>query len=196
MILRILGERVAVKLVDEENDSVIIKPENTSKNLERLIGMVVAVGDGKVKFNHEPRQMEMVVCMGDLVLFQMNSIQAANAMYETSTKEKIFVLNQGDCIARLKSASVGIDDITMLGPWCLVEPFRTASSSKIVLPDTADPIYDDVPRFRLIMKGTHADVTADIGQELICEKQLVNRLEIGNKKFGFVSVDRIYGVVD
>lgn len=176
-------------------------------NLMRCVGRVVAIGDGKVKINFELRQMLMVVQPGDVVVFQMNSIQAANSLVLDDQadiltpmggqpKAQFYILNQGDCIARLTAGTtVKLNTIQMLGTWSLVEPFLEPLKSGLVIPDSIDPIHLGSPRFRLVQKGTHAKLDAEVGQELIVEKALVNRIDFDNKSYGFVEADRVYGVI-
>jgi len=160
----------------------------------RCVGQVMAIGDGRVKVNYEPKLMEMVVKEGDIVLFQMNSIQQANSLFSMDdNKEPLYILNQGDCIARLSSTVVKLETIEMLGIWSLVEPFVDKPASGIILPENIDPVYSGVPRFRLVQKGNRVKADIVVGQELVCEKSLVNRLDFDSKAYGFISEDRIYG---
>jgi co-chaperonin GroES (HSP10) len=197
--LRIFGERVAVKRVEEKLSGSILIPQNTV-NLTRCIGQIVSVGDGVVRRDGQRKVMEMVVKEGDLVFFQMNSIQEVNSVFVVGEKEKkneLYTLNQGDCIARLTSEAITYKGFEMLGVWCLVEPFMDKPSANLVIPDIIDPVHSSTPRFRLKKLGTHAnlvDVKED--QELIVEKMMVNPVEIEGKRYGFIDRDRIYGVVD
>lgn len=193
--LRILGERVAVERVDETYKTKLIIPE--AVNLTRMIGKVVAVGDGKVKFHNGDRKvMKMVVREDDLILFQMNSIQEANAQFYDPKKKPMYILNQGDCIARLKSTTISVDDVEMLGCWCLVDPYIDKPESGILIPDTVDPVYSGMPRFKLLKKSADFDIPdIEVGQELVCEKALVNRIDLNGKAYGFLDTARIYGVI-
>lgn len=158
----------------------------------------MAVGDGRVKVNYEPKVMAMIVNVDDIVLFQMNSIQAANSMLpsgSSNSKDQLYILNQGDCIARLSSTVVKLETVEMLGIWSLVEPYIEKPQSGIILPENVDPVYSGIPRFKLIQKGTHVKADIEAGQELVCEKSLVNRMDFDGKSYGFVSEDRIYGYV-
>lgn len=189
--LKLFGERVALREVDETFDTNIAIPQ--SRNVEYQLGIVESIGDGKVR--NSDRVMEFFVEPGDVLMYQMNAIQMVNALFVVDEKP-YFVLYQGDMIARLKTTTVTLETFEILGPWVLVRPFAPKRDSGILIPDTVHGNLNELIHFKLVQKGQTAKIDAEVGQEVIIERTMVHEIKIGSEKFGFAQADRIYGVVD
>lgn len=186
--LSVFGTRVAVIGIDEEFESEIAMPR--SRNLSYQIGRVYAVGNGRV--NGEVQ--DMIVKEKEIVLYQLNMIQEQNQRYMHDSLA-VHVIHAGDLIARLKSNVVKMENFEILGAWVLVEPFIKKLESNIVLPDTAIE-QSEWQRYKLVQAGCNVKHPMTVGQELIVERMMVQPIIIDKKRYGFVSGDRIHGVVE
>jgi co-chaperonin GroES (HSP10) len=194
-MLKIRGARVAVTETQETFTSSIAMP--IERNVAYNVGMVHRVGDGQLPrytVTDKPGQVLMFLKENDIVLFQMNSIQAANSIFAVDGVT-FFIVNQGDIIARLKSTTISLDAVEMLGVWVLVQPFLTKLESGLILPNTAQLAMTELQRYRLVQQGSQAGIDAAVGQEVLVERQLVHQINVGSEPYGFLSADRVYGVV-
>jgi co-chaperonin GroES (HSP10) len=187
--LKLRGELVAVTEATETFESSLALPQE--RNIAYNLGKAVAIGDGKLA----DRQAEMLVKPGDLLLFQMNGIQATNSLH-LCDGQPIFILNQGDMIARLQSTTISLKSFEILGGWVLLEPFLDMKDNIIVIPDTAMTSQTELQKYRLLQQGSTAKLDAVAGQELVVERMRVHRIDIGGDTCGFIHSSCVHGVIE
>lgn len=191
-MIRILGEKVFIEQIEEETEGTLALPEK--RNMTHALGKVVLVGDGRCKVGFEMKQFQMFVKPGDIVLYQANSLQQQNATYVRDGKELI-ILPQGDLIMKLKEPKITMDNIEMLGPWCLVNKGYNESDEKVIaIPETAEQFRQETQRFYLVKQGETAKLDADPGDELLVERMMVNPIKINDGEYGYIIAERVYGI--
>jgi len=184
----VFGSRVALKVVEEKHEGLIVLPPGTGRK-SHLLGSVVSVS--KTVDGAPARDTQL--SPGDTVLFQSNDYMLQQAAYESPSFSGI-VLHQNDMVARLKSAKVTLKNFEMLGRWLLVEPFTSRKDSPIIIPGNIDNT-NEMQRFKLVQKGAWVDYDLAPGTELILNKGQVNALSIDGKSYCYISSEGVLGAV-
>lgn len=180
-IKKLFGDRVALQLVDEEYEGMLVPAPNQMKM--HVLSRVIAVGD-KCK----------EVAVGDIVLWQNNGLIERNCRYVMDGKP-VFVLMRGDMIARLSNRLVKLGNFQILGEWCLVRKVVEQPSKLIVVPEAAEESQALVLRFVLEQKGSECDVDVALGDELIVDRARSNPIRIHREDFYYVHKNCVLGVI-
>lgn len=187
--ISVFGSRVALKVVEEKYDGIIVLPNGMARSLH-MMGVVVAASP---TVDGTPSHLTQL-SPGETVLFQSNDFMAQQGTYKLPSFEGM-VLHQRDMVARLKEQKVTLKNFEMLGPWMLVEPFAKREKSALVLPDNIDNT-NELQRFRLVQQGAWVDFGLKPGDELILNKGMVNPLSIDGKAYCYISSDAVLGKVE
>lgn len=189
--LNIFGDRVALRELQETFDTKIQVPER--RNQSFAVGQVAFVGDGQ----HKGETCEMYLKVGDIVWFQQTTMTSANTLHAIDGKP-IFVLPQGDVLARLKSTTMSIDEFEILGMYALVRPYIPKLKSQIVVPDNVQTQVSELTHYQLVQLGQQAaeHCKASIGKRVLLERMMVHHFTIDSVEYGFLPADRILAEVD
>jgi co-chaperonin GroES (HSP10) len=79
-----------------------------------------------------------------------------------------------------------------MGHWLLVEP-SFKSESTIIIPDTSKDSQHELHHFKLAKKGSHADIEANIGDEIFPARGRLTPLNIDGTTYCFIQDNFIYG---
>lgn len=181
-ISRLFGERVALQLVDEEYEGLIV-PAPTQERMH-MLAKVVAVGD-EAKW----------VKPGEIVYWQWNKMIEAMCKYQMNGTP-IFILSEKDMIAKLSSRLVKLDTFQVVGEWCLVRKESEQAVGRILLPNAVAhaPEQSFVHHF-LVQKGEDTqDKLMEIGDELIVDRARANPLRISGEDFFYIQKPFVVGV--
>lgn len=190
--LTLLGENIAVTMVEEQMEGDIILPQN--KYVRHELGRVIAVGDGK--YRQDPaltvpiQDRAIWVKPGDIIMYQLGGPQIANAAYKLD-EQPIRIFHQGDAIARLKTNKITMENIQILGNWVMLRV--ETQKGLIVIPDQAQPPENF--KFYLEQKGEGVVLDIAIGEEVLPERGRCAPIEINGKTFVYTHQDFIRGVV-
>jgi len=181
-IKRLFGERVAVQLVDEEYDGMIVPAPSALKM--HMVSNVIAIGD-KTK----------LVKPGDRVYWQWNQMIESFCKFNHNGSP-MFVLHEKDLIARLDSTKVNIDSFHVLGDWCLVRKVTSEKSGRIFIPHEAQEAPDQTfIRHYLVQKGEDSiDRPMEVEDELIIDRSKANPVRLGGLDFYYVQKLHVVGV--
>lgn len=183
--LTLLGENIAVTMVEEQMEGEIILPQN--KYVRHELGRVLAVGDGKYRTGENK---SMWVAEGDIIMYQLGGPQVTNAAYKID-ETPIRVFHQGDAIAKLKTNKITMENIQILGNWVLLRV--ETQKGLIVIPDQAQPPENF--KFYLEQKGEGVTLDIALGEEVLPERGRCAPVEINNKTYVYTHQDYIRGVV-
>jgi len=195
--MKLRGAKVAVVSLEETFDTKILVPQE--RNITYNLGKVLFVGDGRCGAQGE-KEVPIFVHQGDILMFQMNSVQAGNALFMWDDKPTL-ILDQGDMIARLRSTTVTTEGFEILGRWLLVEPYLVQPKGGLIqIPDTVEENlrFTELMKYRLVQKGHQCEGGLEdvaIGDEMIVERMMCHRIDIDGKNHAFISADYIYGHV-
>lgn len=189
--LSLLGDRVAVTMLDEAWAGKIALPENRHKMF--LMGRVVAWSAANLPSKAAPSK---VASNGDIVLFQINM---SNSGFKLDGQQAN-VLHPCDVLAKLDKPTSDFAGFTPLGNWVLVsEAERVKKTSGILLPDTAvkDPAET---RYLVSQVGAWVNsgsetVKINPGSEVIVERNRLNPISIGGRDYGYIDKSFVHGVV-
>jgi co-chaperonin GroES (HSP10) len=181
-IKKLFGDRVALQLVEEEYEGLLV-PGPTTQRMH-VLSKVLAVGDSSKG-----------VHVGDILFWQMNGIIERNCRYFMDGIP-VFVLMRGDMVARLTSCKVNLTNFQVIGDWCLVRRVVEQPSKIIVLPDSVQEVNQDlVLRFYLEQKGETVDMDVQVGDEVIVDRMRANPLKIDKTNFCYLHKGSILGTV-
>ena len=181
-----IGERIAIINTEEAYEGKLALPESRSKT--HVHGKCVAVGSGKYPAG---TVKEIYAKVGEVYIYQIDGSQQINASFKIDN-ELVLLLHQADMICRLNDKTVTFDSIDMMGHWLLVEP-SFKSESTIIIPDTSKDSQHELHHFKLAKKGSHADIEANIGDEIFPARGRLTPLNIDGKTYCFIQDNFIYG---
>jgi len=190
--LTLLGENIAVTMVEEQMEGEIILPQN--KYVRHELGRVIAVGDGK--YRQDPSSATPIpdrtiwVKPGDIIMYQLGGPQIGNAAYKLD-EQPIRIFHQGDAIATLKTNKITMENIQILGNWVMLRV--ETQKGLIVIPDQAQPPENF--KFYLEQKGAGVTLDIAIGEEVLPERGRCAPIDINGKTFVYTHQDFIRGVV-
>lgn len=192
MNIRLFGDQVLFKPIDEEVGGSLILPQRQNKKYE--LGQVLVLGDGQKKDAlGNPKKVEMLVNVGDLIWFQVNPYAAFNNSVHLDGKTYMTII-QNDMIARLKEPKVSIENFEILGDWVLLTTFEDkAPHSGIIIPGTADEASRSL-RYKVSQVGQLVDSVV-AGEEVIIDKKMANLVSINHEPFFYISRHSILGIV-
>lgn len=178
------AEKIAVKEAKEELEGSIMMPDH--RHVKRELGEVVAVGDGHYRTGEKK---PIFVKPGDIVLYQLGGPQMINATYKIGD-QPLKIFHQGDCIARLKSNVVNMENFEILGNWVLLRV--EIQQSLIEVPERfAQP---DQLRFFVEQIGEGFEMPdIKIGTEVFPERGKCSPIEIGQGTYVYTLQDFIHG---
>jgi co-chaperonin GroES (HSP10) len=181
-----IGERIAIINTEEAYEGKLALPESRSKT--HVHGKCVAVGSGKYP---DGTVKEIYAKVGEVYIYQIDGSQQINASFKIDN-ELVLLLHQADMICRLNDKTVTFDSIDMMGHWLLVEP-SFKSESTIIIPDTSKDSQHELHHFKLAKKGSHADIEANIGDEIFPARGRLTPLNIDGTTYCFIQDNFIYG---
>ena len=190
--LTLLGENIAVTMVEEKLEGDIILPQN--KYVRHEMGRVIAVGDGK--YRQDPASgtpttdRAIWVQVGDIIMYQLGGPQIANAAYKLDG-QPIRIFHQGDAIARLTTNKITMENIQILGNWVMLRV--ETQQGTIIIPDAAQ--LPENFKFYLEQKGAGVTLDIAIGEEVLPERGRCAPIDINGKTFVYTHQDFIRGVV-
>ena len=183
-IIKLFGNRVALKVVEEETKGILVPAPNAERM--HVIARVVALGD-KVK---------QQINLGDILFWQTNDMIQAHARYQFAKDEPTFILMTGDMVARIRGYVVDRDSFQVIGDWCLIKRVVVQPSEFIVLPETVvEANQDTVVQWILEQKGDTVDNDMGIGQEVIVDRTRCNPIQLGEERFGYIHKNYVLGTV-
>jgi co-chaperonin GroES (HSP10) len=190
--LTLLGENIAVAMVEEKMEGAILLPQN--KYVRHEMGRVIAVGDGK--YRQDPTITTPVpdraiwVQVGDIIMYQLGGPQINNAVYKVDG-DIIRIFHQGDAIAKLKTNKITMENILILGNYVMLRV--ETQKGIIVIPDAAQ--QPENFKFYLEQKGAGVVLDIAIGEEVLPERGRCAPIDINGKTFVYTHQDFIRGVV-
>jgi co-chaperonin GroES (HSP10) len=184
-ILTLFGENIAIQMIEETIEGEIILPQN--KFIRHELGRVLSVGDGKYRTGEAKT---MWVAPGDIIMFQLGGPQVNNATFKLDGKP-IRVFHQGDAIARLKTNTINMDNIQILGDWVLLRV--EVQQGTIIVPEQ----HQSPENFRFYLEQIGAGFKLDIkvGEEVLPERGRCAPIDINGKTYVYTHQDFIRGVV-
>lgn len=190
-MIKVFGERVAIEELKETFDTKIEIPDRTNQLFS--VGRVAYVGDGETPKG----KLDMYLSVGDIVWFQQTTMTSANTLHSIDGKP-VFVMPQGDVLARLKSTTMSLAEFEMLGMYALVKPFIPVLKSNIVLPDNVNPQVSELTHYQLLQVGQRAQphCKATVGKRVLLERMMVHHFRLDNEEYGFLPADRILAEVE
>lgn len=181
-IEKLFGDRVALQLVEEEYEGMLV-PAPTEQKMH-MLSKVLAVGD-KCKG----------VKVGDIVFWQWNALIERNCKYMLNG-QPMFVMLRGNLVARLGSRLVKLKDFEVLGEYCLARRVVEQPSKLIVLPDAAEQTNPEmVLRFYLEQKGSEVTLEMNVGDELVVDRNAANPVSIEGTNYSYVHKNYVLGVL-
>ena len=186
--IQLRGERVALAEVDEVNDTGLELPKSAHK--QHVLCQVVSVGD--CKFNGE--QKIAYTSAGDVILIQMNP-QMVKSMAQKVGEVPLFVVHQGDCIARIENRIINFDNFFPLGRWVLVRVEFEKMLGGLELPEP-DQLFGGTAQsyFYFERAGILADLDIPRGHQVYVDKTRVNVLKLNGKKYAYLDKDSVVGI--
>lgn len=182
-IKKLFGPRVAVELIEEEYEGLIV-PAPTNNKMH-MLSKVVSVGD-KAKY----------LKTGDIVLWQWNMMIEHLNKYSINGKP-VFILMELDMVARLTSPKVTLEHFQVVGEWCLISRVVEKTGSKIILPDNVAEATPALLHYFLEQKGEAVgDELATVGDEVIVDRTKANPLRIGDANFFYIQKPFVIGTMD
>ena len=180
--IKLFGDRVALQLVDEEYEGLLVPTPTEHKQF--CLSKVLAVGDKAKEVN-----------VGDTVLWQNNGLIERNCRYVMEGKF-LFVLLRSNLVARLGGQKVKLKDFQVLSEYCLVKKVVEQPSKLIFVPHSVQETNQDmVLKFFLEQKGSETGLDAEIGQELIIDRNAANPLKIEGVNFCYVHKNYVLGTL-
>ncbi len=187
--IKVLGNRVAVSQLNEEEQIIgsIIVPQ-AQKDADYELGKVLSVDT--TTYAKE----------GDLIMFQMPQKVKASSTYVVKNAglpgDRFGVLHEDDILAVLTDKEIKLDTFQIAGKWVLCEMFaREDLALGLELPESYRPAIEEF-RFVLRQKGKGCTVKAEVGDEVVLERQRLNPIKIDNKEYVFCNQEYVYGVVE
>ena len=201
-MLKLFKNKVAIVSIDEDFKTEIAIGQR--QNVSYQLGKVFAAGPADMAqwalmtaAVPEAPTAPSGFAIGDIVLFQLNMIQEQNARFnvygDKEEPEPVYILNQGDIIAKLKTNVMAIKGFDVINQWALLEPF-TVQTGMIEIPDTVELRHTELQRYRLVQ--CHVLPSSYAGKEVAVERMVVHPIDIDRKRYGFLSFQHIHGVVD
>lgn len=180
-IAKLFGNRVALRILDEEYDGLLVPAPGTSNRLH-VIGEIVARGTDAPAHLAE----------GDIVLWQMNAVMSDQFTHQVGG-EMLLVLPCGDIVARLKNRKINCDTFAVVGDWCLISR-EVVQPGRIILPDTVAATSPDVEvRLKVVQKGETFDVDVDYGDNILVSRTVANPIELDGKQYFYVLKSNVLG---
>ncbi len=180
--MKLFGDRVALVLVDEEYEGLLVPSPTAHK--QYVLSRIVATGAGCSE-----------VKLGDIVLWQNNGIIERQCRYKLNN-QYLFVLLRSNLVARLTSHYVKLKNFQILSEYCLVRKTVEQPSKLITVPDSAQETHPDmVLRFYLEQKGSEVPLDIKPGDELILDRSTANPIELDGEAFCYIHRNYILGVV-
>jgi co-chaperonin GroES (HSP10) len=189
--LTVFGDRVAVMDLEEENDTGIVLPENRQR--QYCIGLVVAVGDGRVRGEAKVRHMWLKP--GDVVFMQFNGMMIAHCGCQVEGV-KVLVIPQGDVIATLDSERVHADTFHVTGAWVLCRIEMPEKVGRIYLPDQSVFEAPGRPRYYVSQAGPAAEIDVKAGDEVKLDPGRANPFKLGANLMVYIDQGFIHAKVD
>lgn len=181
-ITKLFGNRVALRLVEEEYTGMLVPAPGTQNKLH-VISEVVARGA------EAPPWLQP----GEIYFWQVNAMVQEQCRHDVG-KEQLFVVQCTDMIARLARRKITLADFKVVGDWCLVQR-EVIQSGLIVLPDTVAATSQDVQvKITLLQKGETFDVPIEVGENVIVSRAHANLIEIEGKQYCYVLKNCVLGV--
>lgn len=172
-------DRVVMSPLEEEIESCLVMPQNTSKD---FFVSVVESHDNIPGLEY-----------GDIVLYQMVSGYMSDASKSHINGKPVLILNKGDIIAKLISPKVEMSGFTILGNWVLLNPVYE-NSSNIEIPD-AHKQDKDYKFFVLQMGQGCNEPKFKVGDRVIPSKTRITGISIENKNYVFLDCSSVLAVV-
>jgi co-chaperonin GroES (HSP10) len=183
--LKLLGENIAVIMVEEQMEGELILPQ--SKFVRNELGRVIAVGDGEYRTGE---RKTMWVHPFDIIMYQLGGPQINNAVYKLDD-QPIRIFHQGDAIAKLKTSKITMENIQILGNWVLLRV--ETQKGTIIIPEQHQ--LPENFKFFLEQKGDGVTLDIAIGEEVLPERGRCAPIDINGKTFVYTHQDFIRGVV-
>ncbi len=185
MSLKIFGERVALKPVEEKFGSgIILRPAN--RNVTSQLGEIVALSESASK----------VFKPGQICWFQVahDLRTGAKICPEYQVEDTSYLIQHyRDLIAILDGPVVKLENFSIAGEWCLVKAELIPHEGRLLLPDSIKTNQEFI-RYRLVQKGPTVDLEINVGDELIVEKNRCNPIEIDGEQYFYITKMFVYGV--
>ncbi len=182
-ISKLFGDRVALKIVAEEYEGLIVPAENEQRMY--MLSSVIGVGD-KVKH----------VKTGDVVFWQWNAMVEYHNRYQLNG-DIIFIMSELDMIAKVDSQKITLYGFTPLGQWCLVRRSVPDKIGRIYVPgQVMDQSNQDMIRYFMVKLGQEmADTGLAADDELIVDRARANPLKIGGQDFYYIQKPFVIGAI-
>lgn len=181
--IKLFGDRVALHLVDEEYEGLLVPAPTNQK--QYCLSTVVAVGDPAEEIK-----------VGDIVFWQNNGIIERNCRYVLNGKF-LFVLARSNLVARLSGRKVKLKDFQILGDYCLVKRVIEQPSKLIHVPSSVQETNPEmIVKFYVEQNGSTTDLDLKKGQEVMVDRNAANPLKIEGQDFCYVHKNYVVGTLD
>lgn len=180
-ITKLFGNRVAIRLVEEEYEGLLVPAPGTNNKIH-VIGEIVELGVEAPKY----------LTKGEIVMWQMNAMMKDQITHAVGG-EILYVLQCTDVIARLRTRKITLENFSIVGDWALVA--RTViQPGVIVLPDTVAATSPDVQvKITLEQKGETFDLPLEAGEDVIVSRAAANQIELDGKTYYYVLKNNVLG---
>lgn len=203
-IKELFGNRVALQLLEEEYQGLVVPAPTQSKI--HVISKVMAVGD----------KASSAIKVNDILFWQTNAMIEAHCRYQLNGVPT-FVLGTTDMIARLTANTeigqgkdarltaqvINLANFHVIGDWLLIRKVVIEPSKLIILPDEVKDANQDMTVKFLVeqlgdtvcSKGGPVEIEVAVGDDLIVDRTKANPIKLGDDHFFYLHKNFVLGKV-